>query len=63
VQAADARWRPDLITGVCHSRSAPPVHMEQADGEAGDHAVQVGAIRSRRGEPRSPTVLGQYQNF
>jgi hypothetical protein len=29
VQAADARWRPDLITGVCHSRSAPPVHMSK----------------------------------
>jgi hypothetical protein len=29
VQAADASWRPDLITGVCQSRSAPLVHMNK----------------------------------
>jgi hypothetical protein len=29
VQIGDLRWRPDLITGACHSRSAPLVHMNK----------------------------------
>jgi hypothetical protein len=29
VQAADVRRRPDQLTGVCPSRSAPPVHMSK----------------------------------
>ena len=43
MQATDARWRPDLITGVCYSRSAPSVPHHQADGDAGDHALPVAA--------------------
>jgi hypothetical protein len=51
VQAADSTWRPDQLTGVCHSRSAPPVHMSKLT--ATQKITPYQCIRTRSGEPRS----------